>query len=103
MKNTRIEFDWDKEKARANVFKHGVAFEEALSVFGDPLAMTLFDDKHSDDEERWITLGLNNQGRLIVVVHTYNELDALRVQIRIISARPATRREARQYQNEQTP
>ncbi len=91
-----FDFDWDPEKARSNVVKHGVRFEEAMTVLADPLALTVFDEGHSDAEDRWITLGLANTNRLIVVVHTFDEADD-RIHIRVISARVATPREQRTY------
>jgi uncharacterized protein len=97
------EFDWDPEKARRNVAKHGVRFEEAMVVFLDPLAVTVFDNDHSDSEERWATIGMTLAGRLLVVVHTHAEIDETTVAIRIISARAATKREARQYRTGEAP
>jgi uncharacterized DUF497 family protein len=95
---TRIEFDWDPAKARSNQAKHGVTFEQAMGVFADPLALSRLDD--DPGEERWITLGINGAGRLLLVVHTHIELTSDRIAVRIISARRATRREARQYEEE---
>ena len=91
-----LDFDWDPEKARSNAAKHGVRFEEAMTVLRDPLSLTMFDEAHSGNEERWITLGLANSERLLVVVHTFDERDD-QVYIRIILARIATSREQRQY------
>ena len=88
-------FDWDDGKARSNWAKHGVSFEEATMVFADPLAMTLDDPDHSIGEDRYITFGLSDFGRLLVVCHTDDE-DV----IRIISARTATPRERRSYEQE---
>ncbi|MBA3811078.1 MAG: BrnT family toxin [Caulobacteraceae bacterium] len=96
---TRLEFDWDSAKARSNRAKHGVSFDEAVAVFADPLALSRLDD-HGVVEERWVTLGRNTPGRLLLVVHTYVELNQDRTAVRIISARPATLREARQYEEE---
>jgi uncharacterized DUF497 family protein len=96
---TRIEFDWDPAKARSNVAKHGVTFDQAMGVFADPLALSRLDDDQRADEERWITLGMAGVGRLLLVVHTHIELSGDRIAIRIISARRATRREARQYED----
>lgn len=93
----RFAFDWDPAKAASNYRKHGVRFEDAISIFSDPHALSIFDEDHSDDEDRWVTLGLNAAGRLLVVVHTYVEQAANLVDLRIISARPATKGEARQY------
>jgi uncharacterized protein len=89
-------FDWDDAKARSNWAKHRVSFEEATTVFVDPLAMTLDDPDHSVGENRYITFGLSDFGRLLVVCHTDDE-----GVIRIISARTATPRERRSY--EQNP
>ena len=85
-------FDWDPAKAESNQRKHGVSFDEASTVFGDPFARTRHDPLHSVGEERWVTLGQSEQGRLLVVVHT-DQGEA----IRIISARPAPGREWRTY------
>ena len=63
-------FEWDPEKAKTNYRKHGVNYEEATTVFRDPTAISIFDDEHSEKEERWITIGISNAGRLIVVCHT---------------------------------
>ena len=88
-----LSFEWDADKALANERKHGVSFEEASSVFADPLASTIFDPDHSDDEDRYLSLGQSSQGRLLVVSFT-DRGDS----IRIISARVASRRERKQYE-----
>lgn len=93
----QYQFEWDPDKARQNVRKHGVTFERAATVFLDPEALSLFDDEHSREEDRWITLGLDRGGTLLVVYHTYREETETSARIRIISARKATRREAKQY------
>ena len=90
-----MNFDWDLAKAQANFEKHGVSFEEASTAFGDPLSLTIADPDHSEDEERFVLLGLTFQGRLVVVVHT-DEPEATR----LISARLATPRERRSYEQE---
>ncbi|MBC8132219.1 MAG: BrnT family toxin [Deltaproteobacteria bacterium] len=87
-----MRFKWDPEKARNNLVKHGVSFEEAATAFGDPLAFTRFDPDHSDEEDRFLLLGATSEARLVVVSHTNRADD-----IRIISARVATRRERRTY------
>ena len=87
-------FEWDSQKAKKNLVKHKVSFEEASTVFHDPLFITVVDDEHSLDEERYITLGLSNRGRLVMVAHT----DRTEM-IRIISARPATKQEEEFYAN----
>lgn len=87
-----LDFEWDPDKAETNERKHGVTFDEASTVFGDPLARTRPDPLHSTHEERWVTLGLSDNRRLLVVVHT-DRGEA----VRIISARPATGHERRTY------
>ena len=88
-----MRFSWDGAKAIANVAKHRVSFQEAATVFGDPLAITYPDPDHSIGEERYITFGRSARGRLLVVGHAERH-DRLRV----ISARPATRRERKIYE-----
>lgn len=92
-------FEWDAPKAQANVRKHGIAFEQAATVFRDPLALSLYDEDHSQaEEDRWITLGQDEAGQLLVVIHTHETETATTARIRIISARPATKNEQRTYQ-----
>ncbi len=93
----RIDFDWDPAKAASNTAKHGVTFGEAMTVFRDPLARSILDPGHGTGEERWVTLGEAATGSLLVVVHTWAEIDAERTAVRIISARRPTRNEARHY------
>lgn len=88
-----MHFEWDPVKARKNLRKHGVTFEEASSVFHDPLAVTGANPDHSEGEERMVTFGLSSLGRLLVVAHTERG-DA----IRIISARATTQHERRIYE-----
>ena len=94
----QVDFEWDPEKARQNLRKHEVAFEEAATVFQDAVAGSLYDEEHSDQEDRWITLGRSSSGRVLVVCHTFDETTGVEIRIRIFSARPATRRERRQYE-----
>jgi len=96
-----FDFDWDATKARANLKKHEVSFRLATSVFTDPLAVTIFDEEHSIDEERWITLGRAQNGQVLVVVHTSEDVSTTELHIRIISARRADPAEVRDY--EQVP
>jgi len=96
-----FDFDWDADKARSNLKKHEVSFRLATSIFHDPLAITIFDDDHSQDEDRWISMGRAGNGQVLVVVHTSEEVGAAELHIRIISARRAEREEVRDY--EQTP
>jgi uncharacterized protein len=89
-----VEFEWDVAKAISNFIDHGVRFEEAQTVFGDPLATTVPDPDHSDDEDRWLTTGYTDRGRLAIVSHT-NRGPA----IRVIGARPVTASERRTYES----
>lgn len=90
-------FEWDPGKAKSNLRKHKIYFENAATIFKDPLAISIFDQEHSNDEERWITMGIDRNGVLIVVAHTFEEIDEGNFILRIISARKATRKEIRQY------
>ena len=91
-----MKFDWDSRKARSNLKKHALSFEEAATVFYDPLSATFDDPDHSDEESRYITVGYSSQNKLCVVVHTERE-DALR----IISARQATTQERKRMKKGQ--
>ena len=90
-------FEWNPEKATSNLAKHGVSFEEAQSVFFDPMSLTIPDPMHSNDENRLIIIGISIIGRYLVVVHTDRN-----DKIRLISARPANRRERLKYEQEKT-
>ena len=93
----RYEFDWDPVKERKNIRTRRFSFRQAASVFRDSNQHTLFDETHSDEEERWITIGLDGAGLLRVVVHTFEQVAEDLCHIRIISARKATSAEERQY------
>ncbi len=88
-----LHFTWDKAKAAGNLAKHGVTFEEATTVFADPLSRTIADPAHSDDETRFVIVGQSHTGQLLVVVHAERADN-----IRVISARLATRRERVNYE-----
>ena len=90
-------FEWDPSKAKANYRKHRVRFERAAEVFTDELMLSLFDEAHSQAEERWVTIGKDRNGVPLVVVHTFREIDSDSCAIRIISARRATKKETKQY------
>jgi uncharacterized DUF497 family protein len=92
-----MEFEWDPDKAARHLAKHGVPFAEAATVFGDPLAVTYFDPDHSDEEDRFLTFGHSSEGHLLVVSHTDRD-----DRTRIISARRATRKERKQYEEGQS-
>jgi len=87
-----MRFEWDQEKARRNVAKHGVSFEEASTAFGDPLSIARFDPDHSIGEDRFLLLGASHTGRLVVVAYTDRHRG-----VRIFSARIANRRERSAY------
>ena len=92
-------FEWNPDKARRNVSKHGVTFEQATEVFKDPVALTIYDEEESNEsEDRWITLGQANGQHYLVVVHTYRQQNSDVVTVRLISARPATKHEIKQYE-----
>jgi uncharacterized DUF497 family protein len=88
-----LEFEWDPKKATANLVKHKVSFEDAATVFGDPLALIVADPRHSFQEERFVLLGLSESQRLLAVM--YVDRGAV---IRIVSARRVTRHEQRSYE-----
>lgn len=88
-----MEFEWDPRKAESNLKKHGVSFTEAGTIFGDELAITVPDPDHSDDENRYITIGLSNRLRLLMVAHTERG-----DKIRVISARELTKTERKEYE-----
>lgn len=90
-----MRFEWDPDKEAANQSKHGIGFGEAASVFRDPRSRTVHDPSHSDDEDRYLTLGFSDRGRLLVVWHTDRD-DA----IRIIGARLPEKRERKGYTND---
>ena len=87
-------FDWDENKNRINLEKHGITFEEASTVFFDDRAILFDDPEHSIDEDRFLLLGMSETARVCIVCHCYRESDTV---IRIISARQATRKEEERY------
>lgn len=88
-----LTFEWDANKAKTNLAKHQASFQEATTVFGDSVSLTIPDPTHSQAESRFVILGRSHQGRILVVVHTERGDN-----IRIISARPASRRERKNYE-----
>jgi uncharacterized DUF497 family protein len=94
----QYQFEWDPAKARENARNHRVTFERAATVFLDPNALSVFDNEHSQDEDRWITLGLDRAEALLVVCHTYKEEAESSARIRLFSARRATKTEAKPYE-----
>jgi uncharacterized DUF497 family protein len=91
-----LSFEWDERKARANLSKHGVTFEEAATIFGDVLSLTIADPAHSGTEDRFVILGNSYRQRLLVVVFVER-----RDTIRIVSARRATKTERKSYEESQ--
>ena len=89
------EFEWDEEKAQSNLKKHGVSFEEAATIFNDPKIATISDPDHSEDEERYVSIGRSVIMRLLSVIHTFRK-----ERIRLISARKATKAEKKNYEND---
>ena len=90
-----IEFEWDPNKAKTNLRKHGVAFGEAATIFKDGLSITIYDPDHSDTEYRYITIGMSAAGRFLMVAHTDRG-----ARTRIINARELTRKERKAYEEE---
>lgn len=89
-----LQFEWDEPKASSNITKHGVSFEEAKTVFDDDFARLIPDPDHSEQEERFILLGMSYTLKILTVVHCYRDKEGI---IRIISARRSTKNEERQY------
>ena len=94
----RYTFEWDLAKAKQNRRKHRISFERASEIFLDSLAISAFDEEHSEEEERWVTIGKDTQGYNLVVVHTHTEVSPNERTMRVISARKATKKELRQYE-----
>ena len=92
------DFEWDPKKERNNIRRRNLSFRRAATVFHDPNQLTLYDETHSEQEERWITLGLDNGGSLLAVVHTFEQVNEEVYRIRIISARKAEPLEVMQYE-----
>lgn len=91
-------FDWDPRKAGQNTRKHDVTFQRAATVFSDPNLLSLFDEIHSQDEERWVTIGMDHSGNVLTVAHTFEAFSAAEAKLRIISARKATLAEIDAYE-----
>jgi len=93
-------FDWDPYKAKHNLRKHKVSFERAAAIFLDPLAISIYDEEHSSDEDRWITIGKDRTNNVLVVIHTFHEENIDNCKVRVISARKATKKEIKQYEGD---
>ena len=90
----KLRFEWDKRKEKANIKKHGISFDEARTIFFDENAIQFFDPDHSEDEDRFILLGISFKLRILVVCHCFRESETV---VRIISARKADRDEENEY------
>ena len=97
----RYTFEWDPVKASQNLRKHRIGFDRAAEVFVDPLAVSILDEAHTDQEDRWVTMGRDVRGGVLVLIHTFREVTAEECKIRIISARRATRSELKRYEETQ--
>ncbi len=86
-------FEWDPNKAKENIETHGISFDEASTAFGDTLSLAIYDPLHSEEEDRFILIGNSHKNRLLVIVHTERAEN-----IRIISAKKATKKERKQYE-----
>lgn len=91
-------FEWDPQKAQYNSKKHNVRFEEAATVFLDPMALTIYDSEHSETEDRWITMGISKTDRLLIVCHSFREENPDSVTIRIFSSHRANKKEIQEYE-----
>jgi uncharacterized protein len=96
----KIVFEWDENKARANIEKHKISFGEARTIFADPFLITFVDEFHSNVEERFISIGLSERNRVLLAVHTEREEQDETIIIRIISCRKATMAERKRYEKE---
>jgi uncharacterized protein len=96
--NMSLIFEWDTDKARINLTRHKVSFEEAKTLFNDPLLVTFLDENHSDIEERFISIGISAHNRILLVIHTDQRETADNISIRIISCRKATSSERESYE-----
>ena len=94
----RYDFEWEIRKAKSNIRKHKISFERAATIFRDPNLLSIPDEIHSESEERWLTMGLDENGILLVISHTFANQSATVCKIRIISARKATKSEDKQYE-----
>ena len=98
MSDRQFQFEWDEDKAAANLRKHGVSFELASSIFADSRLLSVADLEHSEAEERWLSVGCAVNGAILSVVYVWQEIDQTITKIRLISARRATGSEIRFYE-----
>ena len=100
MNDFQFNFEWDPKKAKINISKHKISFELASKLFFDPMMLSIFDESHSEYEDRWISLGIAKNGSLLVIHHSFDQTDENCVSIRIISSRKATKKEQEQYKDQ---
>ena len=98
MAKLEYNFEWNPKKAKLNIPKHGISFNEAATVFKDSNMVSIYDEGHSFYEDRWISIGLSEMGKLIVVCHTFIDIDKQNILIRVFSARKAIKTEKKQYE-----
>lgn len=96
--DVNFEFEWDENKAKINLAKHKVSFDEGRTIFTDPFLITIPDDEHSDHEERFISMGKSTSEKILLVVHLERHIKLNHVLIRIISCRKATATERKIYE-----
>ncbi len=101
MDENRFQFEWDEAKAAANLHKHGVSFEMASTIFGDPRMLTVADTAHSDSEERWFSIGIASTGALVSAAYLWTDAGGGLIKIRLITARRATATEICYYTESQ--
>ena len=97
MYNIQYNFEWDHKKASSAFSKHSITFEEAATVFKDSELISIYDTQHSGHEDRWVSIGCSESGKLLIVCHTFKETDKHNSTIRIFAARKATKIESKQY------
>lgn len=97
----KLTFRWDRQKARSNLHKHQISFDEAKTIFNDPLLVTYPDEFHSEREARWISIGVSSRNRILLVVHAEWETSADELVVRIISSRKATPLERKTYEQQE--
>ena len=100
MNKFNYNFEWDPKKALSNLSKHSISFNEAATIFKDPKMVSIYDDSHSDYEERWVSIGLSGNGKLLVVSHTFRDVDKLNTVIRLFSTRKAMKQEIMEYEGD---
>ena len=99
MFNAQYDFEWDPKKAVSNLLKHDISFEESTTIFKDYNLISIYDSEHSESEDRWVSIGLSETSKLLVVSHKIRNIDVITDVVRIFSARKATKTEEKQYKD----